>query len=159
MLPSSQIVLWGGWNVFLVDWFFLLICLGVIFLFVFGGIFFIFQWSTSEIRQLWSADKSGLPPIFVNEVLLEHSYTHVSSFVCDCPGTNRVKLSDWQRPQNLKYLLPGHCWEKFLDLSSRSLTGGWLQLLAHLCFELFLVALFSIWPVFFSRWWSWEGEV
>ena len=102
--------------------------------------FFTYEWSTPEIKQLWSAGQIWLATHFCG-VLLEHRYIHSSSLVCDCPGTTRVELSDWERPQNLKYLLSGHFWGKFLDLSSGSLTGEWRQLLAQLCF---------IWDIFGS---------
>ena len=59
--------------------FFLLICLGVIFLFVLGDIFLFFSGLHQRSDNYGLLDKSGLPPIFVNEVLLEHRDTHVSS--------------------------------------------------------------------------------
>ena len=55
--------------------------------------FFTYQWSTPEIKQLWSAGQIWLATHFCG-VLLEHCYIHSSSLVCDCPGTTRVELSD-----------------------------------------------------------------
>ena len=93
ILPDSSVRWLKGFFFFLVDWFFLVVS-GIIFCLFWGVFFLLISGLHQRSHNYGLLDKSGLPPIFVNEVFLEHRYIHSSSFVCDCPGTTRVELSD-----------------------------------------------------------------